>query len=311
MTTALSPSSTTHPIPNSKRENSALVGYAFVLPVCFFVAVFLVFPVLFNVYISFHKWDILTPPVYRELRNYEFLFADDSFWQSVGNTILFVVLAVPSQMIIGLLMALLLNEALVGRAWLRGIVFSPMVVSMAAAGIIFRWLFNGSESATGLVATAVRSAGGTYPNWQLEIGPWPMFFLILMNTWKSAGYCMVIYLAGLQTIPGDLYEAGSVDGVNSLWQKFRYISWPMLTPTTSILLVTTTIFSFRAFEPMFIMTNGGPSGTTTTILYYIYLKYRSFAGIAAAAATFLLVGVLALTAVQLYITRRQEAKIYG
>jgi len=299
------------PTTQPARRTRDLTGYWFVLPVTIFMLIFLVFPVLFNIYISFQKWDILTPPTYRALANYQFLFGNSDFWQAVLNTILFVILAVPAQMALGLLMAVLLNQALVGRAWLRGIVFSPLVVSMAAAGIIFRWLFNGSETAPGFVAEAFRSIGVAFPNWQLRPGSGAMLILVLMNTWKSAGYCMVIYLAGLQTVSRDLYEAAAVDGVRSGWQGFRFITWPLLTPTTAILLVTTTIFSFRAFEPMFVMTNGGPNGETTTIIYYIFLKFQSFAGIAAAAATFLLVGVLALTAVQLYITRRQEANIYG
>jgi ABC-type sugar transport system permease subunit len=290
-------------------------GYVFVLPAMFLIFVFLIFPVLFNIFISFHKWDILTPPVFRGLRNYEFLFKDNDFWQAVQVTITFVVLAVPTQMGMGLAAALLLNESLKGRGWLRSIVFSPMVVSMAAAGIMFRWLFGGAEASPSFVATLFNSIfeplGVQYPNWQLEQGPWAMFFIILMNTWKSAGYCMVIYIAGLQTIPSDLYEAAGVDGMSKFWQKFRYISWPMLAPTTALLLVTTTIFSFRAFDPMYIMTNGGPAGTTTTIIFYIFLKFQAFAGIAAAAATFMLFGVLLLTAVQLYITRRQEATLYG
>ncbi|MDZ4768866.1 MAG: sugar ABC transporter permease [Chloroflexota bacterium] len=291
--------------------SSSLTGCAFVLPATFFLAVFVIFPVLFNIFISFHRWDIMTPPVFRGLRNYEFLFADDNFWQAVSNTVVFVALAVPAQMGLGLIAAILLNEAIIGRTWLRSIIFSPMVVSMAAAGIMFRWLFNGSEAAPGFVATSIQSLGIDYPNWQLQQGPWAMLFIVLMNTWKSAGYCMIIYIAGLQTIPRDLYEAASVDGVNSMWQKFRYITWPLLTSTTAILLVTTTIFSFRAFDPMFIMTDGGPNGTTTTIIFYIYEKFQAFSGIAAAAATFLLVAVLGLTATQLWITRRQEQAIYG
>jgi ABC-type sugar transport system permease subunit len=290
---------------------TTLTGYGFVLPATFFLAVFVIFPVLFNIYMSFHRWDIMTPPVFRGTRNYEFLFNDPNFWQAVTNTVVFVLLAVPAQMILGLIAAILLNEAIVGRTWLRSIIFSPMVVSMAAAGIMFRWLFNGSEAAPGFVATSLTALGFDYPNWQLERGPWAMLFIVLMNTWKSAGYCMIIYIAGLQTIPRDLYEAASVDGVNSMWDKFRYITWPLLSSTTAILLVTTTIFSFRAFDPMYIMTNGGPAGTTTTIIFYIFQKFQQFSGIAAAAATFLLVGVLMLTAVQLWLTRRQERLIYG
>lgn len=291
--------------------SSTLTGYGFVLPVTVFLAVFVIFPVLFNIFLSFHRWDIMTAPEFRGLRNYEFLFRDDDFWQAVGNTILFVGLAVPAQMGLGLIAAVLLNEAITGRVWLRTIIFSPMVVSMAAAGIIFRWLFNGSEAAPGFVATAFESIGVNYPNWQLEQGPWAMMFIVLMNTWKSAGYCMIIYIAGLQTIPRDLYEAASVDGVNNPWQKFRFITWPLLSSTTAILVVTTTIFSFRAFDPMFIMTDGGPNGSTTTLIFYLYEKFQSFAGIAAAAATFLLVGVMALTAVQLWVNRRQERALYG
>jgi ABC-type sugar transport system permease subunit len=310
MATAIQRQATAAP-PTQAKWLSQLTGPAFVLPAMFFIVVFLVFPVLFNIFISFHRWDILTAPQFRGLNNYSFLFRDDDFIQAVINTVIFVVLAVPAQMGLGLLFAVLLNEALVGRAWLRTIIFSPMVVSMAAAGIMFRWLFNGSEAAPSFIATGFQSAGIDYPNWQLETGPWAMFFIVLMNTWKSAGYCMIIYIAGLQTIPRDLYEAGGVDGVQTAWQRFRYITWPLLTATTAILLITTTIFSFRAFDPMFIMTNGGPRGTTTTIIFYIYEKFQQFSGIAAGAATFLLVGVLGLTAVQLYITRRQEASLYG
>lgn len=298
------------PKSRTQRTND-VAGYGFVLPVFIVVAVFLIFPILYNIYISFHRWDILLPPRFVGLANYQYIFSDNRFWQAVVNTIVFVAIAVPAQMGLGLLLAVLLNQQLRGREWLRGIFFSPMVVSIAAAGIIFRWMFNGSDAAPGLFALQFRGLGIGYPDWQGQDGEWAFFFIILMNTWKSAGYSMVIFLAGLQTIPRELYEAAAVDGIRPGWQSFRHITWPLLTSTTAILLITTTIFTFRAFEPIFVMTQGGPVGATTTIVYYIYSKFPNFLGYASAASTFMLAGVLILTAIQLRVTSRREVEVYG
>ncbi len=222
------------------------------------------------------------------------------------NTIYFVGLAVPTQIAVGLFLALLMNNAVAGRSWLRTSFFLPMALSFAAAGIVFRWLFSTSPL-PGLVPSLFSAVGLAFPAWLSTDGAWAMPMIVVMNTWKVAGYSMVIYLAGLQTISADLYEAGSIDGIRSAWQQLRYISWPLLMPTTFLLLITHTIGSFRAFEPMFVMTAGGPAGATTTLVYYIYTKFPNLMGQASAASTVLLVGVLLITALQFSLSRRAEA----
>lgn len=134
-----------------------------------------------------------------------------------------------------------------------------------------------------------------------------MIMVVVMNTWRSAGFAMILYLAGLQSISPQLYEAAQIDGISNAWQKFRYISWPLLAPTTTLLIITNTIGSFQAFDPFFVMTNGGPSGATTSIIFYIYNNFATRTGVASAAATIFLILVLIITAVQLTVTRRQEA----
>jgi multiple sugar transport system permease protein len=148
--------------------------------------------------------------------------------------------------------------------------------------------------------------GIKFPDWQHTNGFMAMVVVVVMNTWKSAGFSMILYLAGLQSINPDYYEAASIDGVRNAWQRFWYISWPLLVPTTTLLIITNTIGSFQAFVPFYVMTSGGPTGATTTIIYYIFNNFASRTGIATAAATLFLLGVLVITAVQLLVARRRE-----
>jgi multiple sugar transport system permease protein len=149
----------------------------------------------------------------------------------------------------------------------------------------------------------------SFPSWQTTDPNWAMVMINVMNAWKSSGYAMVIYLAGLQGINNELYEASHIDGVRSEWQLFRYITWPLLYPTTFLLVVSTIIFTVRGFEPIFVMTQGGPAGATTTLVYYVYQKFPNLMGISSAASTFLLVAIMLLTLAQ-YMINRQRESIY-
>jgi ABC-type sugar transport system permease subunit len=159
----------------------------------------------------------------------------------------------------------------------------------------------------GIFPQLLANIGIKFPDWQHTNGVMAMVMVVIMNTWRSAGFSMILYLAGLQSISPQLYEAAQIDGVRNAWQKFRYISWPLLAPTTTLLIITNTIGSFQAFDPFFVMTGGGPSGATTSIIFYIYNTFATRTGVASAAATFFLIIVLAITAVQLTVTRRREA----
>jgi multiple sugar transport system permease protein len=290
-------------MPNFK---AGLSGYMFILPAILLVAVFLIYPIGFVIYISFFKWAIIGTPKFVGLENYVSIFKDRYFWSAVGNTVYYMILAVPAQIGLGLLLAFLVNKrGIFGRDIFRTIFFIPMSVSFVAAGIIFSWILT-TTPMQGFLPEIFQRVGLSFPLWQTKSPTWAMVMIVLMNTWKSAGYCMVIYLAGLQGINNDYYEAAQIDGVKNDWQMFRYITWPLLAPTTFLLVVSTTIFTVRGFEPIFVMTQGGPSGATTTLVYYVFQKFPNLMGISSAASTFLLVAIVLLTIAQYWANRQNE-----
>jgi multiple sugar transport system permease protein len=267
----------------------------------------MLYPIGFVIYISFHKWGILGTPQFVGLDNYVAIFNDPRFWKAALNTVYYMVLAVPSQIGIGLLLAILLNRKdIIGRDVFRTIFFIPLAVSFVAAGIIFNWILTATPL-QGFLPTLFSRVGLSFPQWQTTDPLWAMVMIAVMNAWKSAGYAMVIYLAGLQGINKELYEAAEIDGVRNEWQLFRHITWPLLSPTTFLLVISTIIFTVRGFEPIFVMTGGGPAGATTTLVYYVYQKFPNLMGISSAAATFLLVAILLLTLSQLMVNRRAES----
>ena len=290
----------------TKKLKSLMAGYGFILPALILISVFMLYPIGFVIYISFHKWGILGTPQFVGFSNYIAIFNDPRFWKAAYNTVYYMVLAVPSQIGIGLLLAVLLNRKdIIGRDIFRTIFFIPLAVSFVAAGIIFNWLLT-TTPLQGFVPELFSRVGLGFPQWQTTDPKWAMVMIASMNAWKSSGYAMVIYLAGLQGINKDLYEAAAIDGVRNEWQLFRHIMWPLLSPTTFLLVISTIIFTVRGFEPIFVMTGGGPAGATTTLVYYIYQKFPNLMGISSAAATFLLVGIILLTLAQYLVNRRVE-----
>src|SRR5713226_5829317 len=282
-------------------------AFSFTVPALVLLSIFLIYPIGYVVYLGFQRWDLLGSPQFIGLQNYNtILFRDSAFLQSVGVTILFVVLAVPAQVGLGLFLAVLLDSEFRGRTFFRTVFFIPMVISFVAAGIVFQWMFSTGAN-LGIFPQLLANIGVAFPDWQHTNGFWAMVMVVIMNTWKSVGFSMILYLAGLQSINPDYYEAAQIDGIRNAWQRFRFISWPLLVPTTALLIITNTIGSFQAFVPFFVMTSGGPTGATTTIIFYIYNNFASRTGVATAAATLFLLGVLAITAVQLLVSRRREA----
>jgi|GraSoi_2013_80cm_1033760.scaffolds.fasta_scaffold13750_2 multiple sugar transport system permease protein len=281
-------------------------AFSFTVPALVLLSIFLIYPIGYVVYLGFQRWNLLGTPVYIGLQNYNtILFRDSSFLQSIGVTFLFVVLAVPTQIGLGLFLAILIESKFRGRTFFRTVFFIPLVISFVAAGIVFEWMFSTGAN-LGTFPQLLANIGITFPDWQHTNGFIAMIMVVIMNTWKSAGFSMILYLAGLQSINPDYYEAAQIDGIRNAWQRFRFISWPLLVPTTALLIITNTIGSFQAFEPFYVMTSGGPTGATTSIIYYIYNNFASRTGIATAAATLFLLGVLAITAVQLLVSRQQE-----
>jgi multiple sugar transport system permease protein len=293
-----------------KTIRRQLEAFSFTVPALVLLAIFLLYPIGYVIYLSFQHWDLLGTPQYIGLENYvTIFFRDSAFLQSVGVTIFFVILAVPAQVGLGLLLAILIENEFRGRTFFRTVYFIPLVVSYVAAGITFQWMFSTGAN-PGILPAALTSIGLKFPDWQHTNGIVAMVMVVIMNTWKATGFSMILYLAGLQSISPELYEAAEMDGVGNAWQRFRYISWPLLIPTTSLLIITNTIGSFQAFEPFYVMTNGGPSGATTTIVFYIYNNFATRTGVASAAATVFLIFVLAITAVQLLVTQRRQQGYY-
>jgi multiple sugar transport system permease protein len=290
-----------------RKFHSTFAGYGFILPSILLVAIFLLYPIGFVIFIGFHKWGILGTPEFVGLKNYITIFNDPRFWKAVLNTVYYMVLAVPIQIGLGLLLAVLVNRKdITARDLFRTIYFIPLAVSFVAAGIIYKWILT-TTPLEGFLPNLFGKLGLPFPNWQTTNPLWAMVMIAIMNTWKSAGYAMVIYLAGLQGINKDYYEAASIDGVRSGWQLFRYITWPLLSPTTFLLVISTIIFTVRGFEPIFVMTQGGPAGATTTLVYYVYQKFPNLMGVSSAASTFLLVAILLLTVVQYVANQRAES----
>ncbi len=280
-------------------------AFSFTVPALVLLTIFLIYPIGYVVYLSFQRWNLLGSPQFIGLQNYfTILFRDSDFFQSLGVTIFFVVLAVPAQVGLGLYLAILLENEFKGRTFFRAVFFMPLVISFVAAGIVFEWMFS-TGAIRGTIPQLLSNIGITFPDWQHN-GFWGMIMIVVMNTWKSAGFSMILYLAGLQSINPDFYEAAQIDGIRNAWQRFRYISWPLLVPTTTLLIVTNTIGSFQAFVPFYVMTGGGPAGSTTSLVFYIFNNFTSRTGVASAAATLFLLGVLMITAVQLLVARRRE-----
>jgi multiple sugar transport system permease protein len=283
-----------------------LQAFSFTVPALVLLSIFLIYPISYVVYLSFQRWNLLGNPLFIGLENYNtILFRDSSFLQSIGATFFFVVLAVPTQIGLGLFLAILIENEFRGRTFFRAVFFIPLVISFVAAGIVFQWMFSTGAN-LGIFPQLFANIGIRFPDWQHTNGFMAMVMVVIMNTWKSAGFSMILYLAGLQSINPDYYEAAQIDGIRNAWQRFRFISWPLLVPTTTLLIITNTIGSFQAFVPFFVMTNGGPTGATTTIIFYIYNNFASRTGVATAAATLFLLGVLIITAVQLLVARRRE-----
>ncbi len=275
----------------------------FLAPNLFFLAVFTYWPLVYNVYLSLVTWDMISPDkLFVGLANYADLAADPEFWKVFANTFSFVGFGVVVTLFLGLAVALLLNQKLWGRDVGRSVAFAPTILSGAAIAIVWIYVF---DPRYGLIQLALSLVGGSSPAWLTDTH-WAMPGLIIVYIWKNFGYAVVVYLAGLQSIPKDVVEAARVDGADSL-QRLLNVTLPQLSPITFFLLVTSILGSFQAFDLVAVLTQGGPVDATNTLVYDLYQEgFVAFhAGRAAAIAMVLFVLMLAVTVLQLrFIERR-------
>jgi multiple sugar transport system permease protein len=197
--------------------------------------------------------------------NYAKMFTDPTFYRSLLNTALFIVLTVPLSMAIGLALAVLMNSVLPGRQVVRTLIYLPLVISGVAVGLIGTFLFNDTIGVFNALAT---SFGLPNVGWQSN-GAAAFISLVLITLWIRVGFTMIIYLAGLQAVPVELYEAAQVEGASG-WQRFRFLTFPLLGPSTFFLLIMNVIYSFQVFDTVFVLTNGGPGSATEVLGTYAY-----------------------------------------
>lgn len=241
------------------------VGF-FLLPSLAGLLVFLVGPMIASLALTFYEWDPLVPTRFHflGLQNYATLLADANFWAALRHTLFFIAGYIPLVLSAGLGVALLMNQKLAGRTFLRGAFFMPVISAWVAVALMWTWIFNPKY---GIVNYLLSLIGVHGPAWLFDPN-WAMPAIILTSVWKDTGFVMILFLAGLQGIPQEYYEAASIDGASGP-AKFRYITLPLLSPTAFFTLIISLINSFQVFDQVWVMTKGGPAGSTSVLVEQI------------------------------------------
>ena len=255
-------------------------------------------PIIASLILAFCKWDLITPPQWVGLENFrQMFFHDPKFWKSLWNTFYYTLFSVPLGIVGSIIVALLMNQDWKTVRLLRTIYYLPSVTAGVASAIIWLWLFNPDF---GLINYFLRLIGVSHPPLWLASETWSKPALVIMSLWGVGGN-MIIYLAGLQGIPPQLYEAAEIDGAG-IFQKFRYVTFPMLTPVIFFNLIVSIVWSFQIFTQVYVMTQGqgGPADSTLVLVLYIYQKAFKFhqMGYGSALAWVLFIVILIFTLIQ-------------
>lgn len=292
-----------YPFATRTRRRRLLTAYAFMLPSLVIMALFMFYPLIRAAWLSLTNYSFFGTSQFIGLGNYTKLVHDAQFWNDLGNTAYYAAVTTPVSIVLALGLALLLNRrGLPGRGILRAAIFLPAVVSLAVAAIPFRLMFTPS---IGLVTYWLGALGIHASDW-LNSTTLAMPAVIIVGIWKDVGFYMVIYLAGLQTIPREFYEAARIDGA-STWQRFRRITLPLLNNTTMFVTIIALIASFQAFDQIYVMTQGGPAFSTETLVMLIYRQgFQNFSmGYASAIGYVLVLIILLFSLLQMrYFNRR-------
>jgi len=277
--------------------------YLFLLPALLVLGLTVFYPAIQAFLLSFtrYEYDITQPPQWIGLENFQRLLKDKVFWKTLSNTIVYLIGVVPILVIAPLGLAILVNRRMPGVRWFRAAYYTPVVISMVVAGIAWRWLYAETGLFNQLLIWLRLSKEGL--PW-LTSPRFALFSVMVVTIWKGLGYYMVIYLAGLQSIPADLYEAAAIDGSDG-WRKHLDITVPLMRPYLFLVAVISAISATKVFEEVYIMTQGGPRSSSKTLVYYVYerafqdleISYACTIGL----AMFLL--ILVLSAVRLAISR--------
>ncbi|MFZ2625232.1 MAG: sugar ABC transporter permease [Propionibacterium sp.] len=287
------------------RRRNTLLGWIFILPNFVGFALLTLIPVLTLFYYSFTDWNVFTGAEWSGLDNFKQLAKDETFRTSVVNTFYYAVLHIPLTLVLSLGLALLLNQKIFGRAFFRTAAFFPYITSIVAVAVVWNMLFSPDF---GPINQFLKLIGITNPPRWTASSTWSMPAVVIVGTWREMGYYMILFLAGLQTIPGELYEAAKVDCA-SAWQRFWNVTVPCLRPTTFFVTIMLTIGSFKVFDLILVMTQGGPGTSTLVLSQFIYQKgfVENQFGYASAASIVLFAICLVITVVQFVGNKRSEA----
>lgn len=284
------------------QRHEAIVAYLFITPALLFFLLFIAGPVLGAISLSLFQWDLFSAPVFTGLGNYISLFADSVAMQAIGNTFVFTFASIVLHLGLGLLLALAVNRKMpvALKYFLRTAYFFPLLMSWASVALMWQFALDPSF---GFINYYFGKLGLMLPNWLLS-PQWAMPALIFVDLWHTLGFTFIILLAGLQGVPSYLYEAAMLDGAG-LWQRFVHVTIPMLSPTLFFACIVSFIGAFQIFDPMFIMTQGGPGNATLSIVLHIYeTGFRSFQmGSASTIALVVFLVILLVTLLQMRISR--------
>src|SRR6056297_3278561 len=250
------------------KRRKAYTPYLFLLPALAFMGVFLFYPIVDVFRLSFTDYNMITEANFTGLENYRTLFNDPLFWKTLKNSFIYLIGVVPVLVIAPIFLAILVNHKLAGIKWFRAAYYIPVVTSMVVVGIMWKWLYQGN----GLLNYLLMSIGliNDPISW-LTSTKYALYSVMAVTIWKGLGYYMVIYLAGLQSIPEELYEVSKIDGAN-WWQKHLYVTIPLLKPSILLVTILSSIAAMKVFTEVYVMTKGGPINSSKTLVFYIYEK---------------------------------------
>lgn len=273
----------------------------FLLPSLIGLLLFMAIPILASLGLTLFEWDLLTSPEFVGFNNFQRLFADEDFWKALLNTLYFIVTYIPLVMVIALGVAIVLNQKLRGIILFRTAFFIPVVSAWVAVALLWKWIFNPRY---GILNYLLGIIGIQGPAWLFD-PQWAMPAIVITSVWKDIGFLMIMFLAGLQSIPDEYYEAAAIDGASN-WQRFSFITLPLLSPTAFFALIISLINSFQVFDQVWIMTEGGPAGATSVLVELIVKNAFSYSrmGYASALSWVLFLLVFTATLFQMRLQRR-------
>lgn len=279
-----------------RKIREAFLGYLFILPAFVSFVVFVLYPTLYSGYLSFMSWNVLNPKMaFVGLDNYIELLQDPQFQLAVKNTLLFALIIIPARIILPLGIALLFERVRHGTVLFRSLFFLPTLFSTVAVSIVWILIYIPTS---GLLNNLMQFLGLGTRNWLLD-PIWALPAVVLMDVWKTAGYNVIIFTAGLQNVPIELYEAARLDGAG-FWASLKHVTLPLLSPTTYFVFTLSIIDAFQFFTPVAVMTQGKPAGNTSVVVWYLYQQAFAFfrMGYASAIAVVLVVAIIVVTVLQ-------------